>query len=53
MNAQARRDAIESRNSEAASPIPSRHSRPNAGDVLASERFARADVFAIGLVAAT
>ena len=51
MNTQAR-VALKSRDSEAASPVPSSHSGPSAGDVLVSERSARADVFAISLVPA-
>jgi hypothetical protein len=52
MNTQARRVAFKSGDSEAASPVQNSHSRPIAGDVLASERSARADVFAISLVPA-
>jgi len=52
MNTRAGGVALESGDSEAASPVPSPYSGPSAGDVLVSERSARADVFAISLVPA-
>jgi hypothetical protein len=52
MKTQAQGVALESGDSETASLVPSPDSRPSEGDVLVSERSARADVFAISLVPA-
>jgi hypothetical protein len=50
MSAQVRSIAVENTPSHNTSSIPSRRSGPVAGDVLASERTARADVYAISVV---
>jgi hypothetical protein len=52
MSAHGRSTALENTTSHNEAPARSRRSLPRAGDVLASERNARADVYAISVVPA-